>query len=220
MSKLYIVPTPIGNLEDITFRAVKVLQLVDFILAEDTRKARILLNFYKIKKRCISYHKFNEHKIINKLIPIIQTSNVALISEAGTPGISDPGYLIINKCIENNIAIETLPGPTAFLPALVNSGFPIETFYFAGFLPNKKKRLHKLNYIKNIKQTTVLYESPHRLLQTLKQIEIIFGSDHKIYVGREITKIHEENIRGSVAEVIKYYSSKSIKGEFVIVLSR
>lgn len=220
MSKLYVVPTPIGNLKDITLRALEVLKSVDIILAEDTRKTGILLKHYGIEKRCLSYHKFNEHKILEKIIPLIRQHDVALVSEAGTPGISDPGYLIINRCIAENIEVETLPGPTALIPALINSGFPSDMFLFAGFLPHKKGRIQKLQQLKNIKQTVILYESPHRLLRTLMQIEEVFGSNQYVSVSRELSKIHEENKRGTVIELIQYFTGKSIRGECVIVISR
>ncbi len=219
MSKLYIVPTPIGNLKDITQRALDILSNVDFIIAEDTRTSGTFLNHFSISKPLASFHQHNEHRVVEQLVERIRNHAAALISDAGTPGISDPGFLLIRACIEADIEIETLPGATAFVPALVNSGFPCDRFYFHGFLPHKKGRVKELEFIKSLGRTAILYESPHRLLKALEQLEEIFGGDHRISVSREISKLHEETIRGSIADVIEYFSKKQIKGEIVIVVS-
>lgn len=219
MSKLYIVPTPIGNLEDITIRAINVLKEVDLVLAEDTRVTQKLFSVYDIKTQIQSYHSFNEHKIIDNIISKIQSGvSIALVSDAGTPGISDPGYLITKKCIDNNIEIECLPGATALIPALVKSGFPTDRFCFEGFLPQKKGRQKKFNELKEEKRTIILYESPHRLLKTLEQIKEFFGLNREISVSRELTKIYEETINGNVEDLISYFSKKNIKGEIVIII--
>ncbi len=219
MSKLYIVPTPIGNLEDMTFRAIKVLKSVDFILAEDTRTSGFLLKHFEISTKMYSYHKFNEHQAVEGIIKRILTGETAaLISDAGTPAISDPGYLLVKKCIENSIKIECLPGATAFVPALVNSGFPNDRFCFEGFLPQKKGRNKKMQSLIGEERTMIFYESPFRLLKTLELFAEYFGQERKASVSREISKIFEENIRGSIAELITYFSNKIIKGEIVIVV--
>ena len=219
MSKLFVVPTPIGNLEDMTFRAVNVLKEVDTILAEDTRVSGKLLKHYGIEKKMISYHKFNEHKIVENIVERIKSGETyALISDAGTPAISDPGFLIVRECIKNDIEVETLPGATAFVPALVNSGFPCDRFFFEGFLPHKKGRQTRLNFLKELPYTVVLYESSHRLVKTLQQIKEFFGETRRVSVSRELTKIHEENVRGTVTEVLEYFSNKTVKGEIVIVV--
>jgi len=216
---LYVVPTPIGNLEDITFRAIKTLQNVDFIIAENTRSSQKLLKRYDINTKLISYHQHNEHKVVNKLVKEIATKNAAIISDAGTPGISDAGFLLIKECIKNKIKVETLPGATAFIPALINSGFACDRFYFHGFLPHKKGKQKELEYLNSLKCTVIFYESPHRLLKTLEQMLTIFGKDRLISVSREITKIYEETIRGTITEVIDYYKTNTVKGEFVVVVS-
>jgi 16S rRNA (cytidine1402-2'-O)-methyltransferase len=219
MSKLYIIPTPIGNLNDITLRALQVLKDVDFILAEDTRQTSKLLKHYEIDKKLVAYHQHNEHKSIDKIIEQLkQGSVIGLVSDAGTPGISDPGFLIARECIKNNILIECLPGATAFVPALVNSGFPCDKFVFEGFLPHKKGRQTRLNLLKEETRTIVFYESIHRLLKTLTQFAEFFGEDRLVSVSRELTKMHEENIRGTVKEVIDYYKVNVIKGEIVIIV--
>lgn len=219
MSKLYIIPTPIGNLNDITLRALQVLKDVDFILAEDTRQTSKLLKHYEIDKKLVAYHQHNEHKSIDKIIEQLkQGSVIGLVSDAGTPGISDPGFLIARECIKNNILIECLPGATAFVPALVNSGFPCDKFVFEGFLPHKKGRQTRLNLLKEETRTIVFYESTHRLLKTLTQFAEFFGEDRLVSVSRELTKMHEENIRGTVKEVIDYYKVNVIKGEIVIIV--
>ena len=219
MSKLFIVPTPIGNLNDITLRALQVLKEVDYILAEDTRQTSKLLKHFEIEKKLVSYHQHNEHKSIDRIIEDLkQDKTIAVVSDAGTPGISDPGFLIVRACIQHQIAVECLPGATAFVPALVNSGFPCDKFVFEGFLPHKKGRQTRLNLLKEETRTIVFYESTHRLLKTLTQIGEFFGDDRLVSVSRELTKMHEENIRGTVKEVIDYYKVNVIKGEIVIIV--
>jgi 16S rRNA (cytidine1402-2'-O)-methyltransferase len=219
VSKLFIVPTPIGNLEDITLRALRILQEVYFILAEDTRKTNILLKHYNISKPLISYHKFNEHKTVNSVVSRIKSGETAaLVSDAGTPSISDPGYLIVKNCVDNNIEVECLPGPTAFIPALVNSALPSDTFYFEGFLPQKKGRQKRLRELVNIHSTMIFYESPFRLIKTLGDFAEHFSNDRKASVSRELTKIHEETIRGTFSELLEYFNKKNIKGEIIIVV--
>ncbi len=220
MSKLIIVPTPIGNLKDITFRAVDVLKEVDLILAEDTRKTSILLNHYNIENKLYPYHKFNEHKKLNIIIDKLKSGNkIALVTDAGTPGISDPGFLIVRECIKNEIKIETLPGAVAFIPALINSGFPTEKFCFEGFLPQKKGRVKRFKELAQEKRTIIFYESPHRLLKSLKQISEFLGQDREISVSRELTKMYEETKRGKINDVINYYENNTIKGEIVIIVN-
>lgn len=219
MSKLFIVPTPIGNLNDITLRALQVLKEVDYILAEDTRQTSKLLKHFEIEKKLVSYHQHNEHKSIDRIIEDLkQDKTIAVVSDAGTPGISDPGFLIVRACIQNEIAVECLPGATAFVPALVNSGFPCDKFVFEGFLPHKKGRQTRLNLLKEETRTIVFYESTHRLLKTLAQFAEFFGEERPVSVSRELTKMHEENIRGTVKEVIEYYKTHVIKGEIVIIV--
>jgi|TARA_B100000780_G_scaffold33255_1_gene20848 16S rRNA (cytidine1402-2'-O)-methyltransferase len=220
MSKLYIIPTPIGNLKDITIRAVDLLSEVDLILAEDTRVSKKLLNHYDIDTPLYSFHQFNEHKKLPNIISKLKANHkLALISDAGTPGISDPGFLIVRECIRNNIQVECLPGATAFVPALVNSGLSIERFVFEGFLPVKKGRLTRLNSLENETRSIVFYESPHRLLKTLKQFCDIFGETRQVSISREISKIFEENKRGSLKEILTFFEEKKPRGEFVIILS-
>jgi 16S rRNA (cytidine1402-2'-O)-methyltransferase len=216
---LYIVPTPIGNLKDITGRALEVLSEVDFILAEDTRTAANLLKHFGISNSLVSFHQHNEHKVLESIVERIKINKAALISEAGTPGISDPGFLLVRACSEAGIEVITLPGATAFVPALINSGFPCDRFYFHGFLPHKKGRLKELEYIRSMGLTTVIYESSHRLLKALSQIHEVMGEDYLISVSREISKMYEETVRGEITEVIDYFSQKPVKGEFVIVLA-
>ncbi len=217
--KLYIVPTPIGNLEDITLRALTVLKSVDLILAEDTRNTLFLLKHFQIEKPLKSNHQHNEHKMLSELIEIIaQGRSVALVSDAGTPGISDPGFLLIRECIKNNIPVETLPGATAFVPALVNSGLPCDSFVFIGFLPQKKGRQTKLLSLKEEEKTMVFYESPFRLIKALEEFKEHFGAERKVSVSRELTKMFEETFRGTIQEVLDHFNSKPIKGEIVIVL--
>jgi len=219
MSKLFLVPTPIGNLEDITLRAIRILKEADCILAEDTRKTGILLKHFEIKNKLSSYHQFNEHKAAASFVErILAGENLALVTDAGTPAISDPGYLLVRECIANDIAVECLPGATAFVPALVNSGLAADHFVFEGFLPPKKGRNTKLNSLIDQKYTMIFYESPHRLLKTLEQFRELFGEERKACICRELSKIHEENVRGTFPEIIQYFSSKTIKGEIVIVV--
>ena len=219
MSKLYIIATPIGNLEDLTFRSERILKEVDFILAEDTRQSSKLLKHFEIDKKLVAYHKHNEHKSIDKVIDQLkQGATIGLVSDAGTPAISDPGFLIVRACIETNIAVECLPGATAFVPALVNSGFPCDKFVFEGFLPHKKGRQTRLNFLKEETRTIIFYESTHRLLKTLTQFVEFFGEERQVSVSRELTKMFEENIRGTVKEVIEYYKINVTKGEIVIVV--
>ncbi len=219
MSKLYLIPTPIGNLNDITLRAIETLKSVDYILAEDTRQTSKLLSHYSIEKKLVSHHQHNEHKTVERIIDSLQNGEtVALVSDAGTPAISDPGFLLVRECIKNDIEVETLPGATAFVPALVNSGFPCDKFVFEGFLPHKKGRQTRLIALQEETRTIVFYESTHRLLKTLTQFVEFFGEDRKVSVSRELTKMHEETVRGSLKEVIEYYNNNVTKGEIVIVL--
>lgn len=219
MSKLYLVPTPIGNLGDITLRAIEILTEVDLILAEDTRKSGILLKHLQISKPVHSHHKFNEHRTIESLVQrLLGGTSIALITDAGTPGISDPGFLLVRACIKEDINVETLPGPTAFVPALVNSGLPCEKFVFEGFLPQKKGRQKRLSELASETRTMVLYESPYRLLKTLSQMAEHFGPDRKASVSRELTKIHEETLRGTLEELALHFGKGTVKGEIVIVV--
>ena len=219
MAKLYIVPTPIGNLEDFTFRAINVLKDVNLILCEDTRRSKKLLIHYNIETPLRSHHKFNEHKEIGKIVDkILSGEKIALISDAGTPGISDPGFLAVRTCLENNIQVECLPGATALIPALVNSGIPFDKFVFEGFLPFKKGRKTRLEKLSEEKRTMIFYESPHKLLKTLNDFSNSFGSDRKVSISRELTKIYEETIRLSLEESIKLFNEKPPKGEFVIIV--
>ncbi|MBS4013593.1 MAG: 16S rRNA (cytidine(1402)-2'-O)-methyltransferase [Bacteroidetes bacterium] len=220
MPKLYIIPTPIGNLEDITIRALNVLKSLDFLLAEDTRKTSILLSRYEIKVKMVSYHMHNEHKILQNIIDKIELGlNVGLVSDAGTPGISDPGFLIVRECVKHGIAVECLPGASAFVPALVNSGLPCDKFCFEGFLPVKKGRKTRLEILAHEPRTMVFYESPHKLLKTLNDLAGIFGNERQACVSRELSKIHEENVRGSLSEIIQHYEKSTVKGEIVIVVA-
>lgn len=215
--KLYLVPTPIGNLDDITLRAVKVLQQVDAILAEDTRTSGVLLRHLGISKPLHSYHIFNEHQTVQRLVAQLREGKtLALVSDAGTPAISDPGFLLVRECIKNEVPVECLPGPTAFVPALVNSGLPTDRFTFEGFLPHKKGRQTRLAELAGEERTMVFYESPHRLLKTLQQFADLFGPERPASVSRELTKLFEENQRGSLSELITYFAQKTIKGELVI----
>ena len=220
MAKLYIVPTPIGNLEDITLRAIRILQEVDFILAEDTRTSSVLLKHLNIDKPLRSHHKFNEHATVAAVAEAIaQGRNVALISDAGTPGISDPGFLLVRTCIEEGIDVETLPGATACIPALVQSGFPCDRFCFEGFLPQKKGRQKRLTELAEESRTMIFYESPFRVVKSLEQFAAIFGSERRVAVVREITKKFEQSVRGTIAEVISHFKAHPPKGEFVIVVA-
>ncbi len=219
MSKLYLVPTPIGNLDDMTLRAVKVLNEADLILAEDTRTSGKLLKHFEIDTQMQSHHMHNEHKMIDRIVGRIKGGeNIALISDAGTPAISDPGFLLSRACIQNGIEIECLPGATAFVPALVNSGLPNDKFVFEGFLPVKKGRQSRLIFLAEETRTMIFYESPHKLLKTLNQFATYFGKDRQISVSRELTKLYEETVRGTITEIIEYFIRKVPKGEFVIVV--
>ncbi|NNL82547.1 MAG: 16S rRNA (cytidine(1402)-2'-O)-methyltransferase [Winogradskyella sp.] len=220
MSRLVIVPTPIGNLKDITLRAIEVLKEVDLILAEDTRTSGKLLKHYEISTPMQSHHMHNEHKTINQVIDkLISGLTIALISDAGTPAISDPGFLLVRSCIENNIEVECLPGATAFVPALVNSGLPNDKFVFEGFLPVKKGRQTRLLLLAEEKKTMIFYESPHKLVKTLGHFCEYFGEDRQVSISRELTKLYEETIRGTAKEVLDYYNNKPPKGEIVIVVA-
>jgi 16S rRNA (cytidine1402-2'-O)-methyltransferase len=220
MSKLYLIPTPIGNLDDITIRAVRILEEVDLLLAEDTRKTGFLLKHLRISKPVRSYHKFNEHKILEEIVGHISEGTVTgLVTDAGTPGISDPGFLLVRACIKNEIDVECLPGATAFIPAIVNSGLPSERFAFEGFLPQKKGRQKRLRSLQDEERTMLFYESPFRILKTLEEFKTCFGENRQASVSRELTKIHEETVRGTISELIKYYTSHTVKGEFVIVIA-
>ncbi len=217
---LYIIPTPIGNLQDITLRAIEVLKSVDLILAEDTRTSSKLLNHYQIKQPLTSYHQHNEHKIVQHLVnQLTEGKKMALITDAGTPGISDPAFLLIRECIKNNIKVECLPGATAFVPALVNSGIPSNRFSFEGFLPLKKGRQTILKKLAIEERTMIFYESPVRLLKTLEEFILYFGSDRNCSVSRELTKMFEENVRGTLQQVCDHFRQKDVKGEIVIVVA-
>lgn len=219
MGKLYVVPTPVGNMEDMTFRAIRILKEADLILAEDTRTSGILLKHYEIKNTMQSHHKFNEHQTVESIVNRIKGGQtVALISDAGTPGISDPGFLVVRECVRNGIEVQCLPGATAFVPALVSSGLPDERFCFEGFLPQKKGRMTRLNALKEETRTMIFYESPYRLLKTLTQFAEIFGADRPVSVCREISKIHEESVRGTLQEVIAHFTETEPRGEIVIIL--
>jgi 16S rRNA (cytidine1402-2'-O)-methyltransferase len=220
MSKLYLVPTPIGNLRDITLRALEILGSVSLILAEDTRQAKKLLNHYNISTPLQPHHMFNEHKSVESVCSkILSGQTVALVSDAGTPGISDPGFLLVRTCLEHEIPVETLPGPTALIPALVNSGLPCERFCFEGFLPPKKGRNKRLTNLTGESRTMVFYESPYRLVKTLHEFALHFGPEREACVSRELTKVFEENIRGSLSFLSEYYTNKPPKGEIVIVVA-
>lgn len=217
MSKLYIVPTPIGNLKDITFRAIEVLKESDLILAEDTRTSGKLLKHFEISTPMQSHHMHNEHKTVESLVQKLKAgTTIALISDAGTPAISDPGFLLTRACIENNIEVECLPGATAFVPALVNSGLPNDKFVFEGFLPVKKGRQTRFLFLAEETRTIIFYESPHKLIKTLTNFCEYFGEDRPVSVSRELTKLYEETIRGTAKEVLEYYTNKPPKGEIVI----
>jgi 16S rRNA (cytidine1402-2'-O)-methyltransferase len=220
MSRLFLVPTPIGNLRDITFRAVEVLGSVDLILAEDTRQARKLLNHYNILTPVQSHHMFNEHKSVEAVCSkILSGTTVALISDAGTPGISDPGFLLVRTCLEKGIAVETLPGPSALIPALVNSGLPCDRFCFEGFLPPKKGRNKRLSGLSDEQRTMIFYESPYRLIRTLQDMSAYFGPEREACVSRELTKVFEENIRGTLSFLSDHFKKHAPKGEIAIVVA-
>ncbi|MEJ8741659.1 16S rRNA (cytidine(1402)-2'-O)-methyltransferase [Phocaeicola sp. HCN-6420] len=220
MGRLYVVPTPVGNLEDMTFRAIRILKEADLVLAEDTRTSGILLKHFEIKNAMQSYHKFNEHKAVEGIINRLKAGEtIALVSDAGTPGISDPGFLIVRECVKNDIEVQCLPGATAFVPALVASGLPDERFCFEGFLPQKKGRMTRLNALAEETRTMIFYESPYRLVKTLTQFAELFGPERKVSVCREISKIHEESVRGTLQEVVAHFTAIEPRGEIVIVLA-
>lgn len=220
MGMLYVVPTPVGNLEDMTFRAIRVLKEADLILAEDTRTSSILLKHFEIKNAMQSHHKFNEHQAVESVVNRIKGGEtVALISDAGTPGISDPGFLLVRECVRNGIEVQCLPGATAFVPALVDSGLPDEKFCFEGFLPQKKGRMTRLKALAQEYRTMVFYESPYRLVKTLTQFIEYFGAERSASVTREISKVHEETVRGTLAELVAHFEANEPRGEIVIVVA-
>ena len=220
MGTLYIVPTPVGNMEDITLRALRVLKEVDVVLAEDTRTSGILLKHFDIRQTLLSHHKFNEHGTSAAVVSrLLSGQNVALISDAGTPGISDPGFFLVREAVKAGIEVVTLPGATAFVPALVSSGLPCDRFAFEGFLPQKKGRQTKLESLRNEQRTMIFYESPYRLVKTLQQLAEVFGPDRQVSVAREISKVHEESVRGSLAEVVAHFTQTEPRGEIVVVLA-
>jgi len=219
MGKLILVPTPIGNLEDITFRAIRILKEADAVLAEDTRTTLKLFQKFEIQNKLISHHLNNEHKTVSRIAEELESGlTFALVSDAGTPAISDPGFLLVRECVKRGIEVECLPGPTAFVPALVNSGFPCEKFVYEGFLPTKKGRQTRIKQIAEEKRTVVLYESTHRILKALNQFQEHFDADRQISVSRELTKKFEETVRGTTEELITYFTNNPIKGEFVVVV--
>lgn len=219
-SKLYVVPTPVGNMEDMTFRAVRVLKEADLILAEDTRTSGVLMQHYDIHGTLMSHHKFNEHETVQQVVQkILGGLTVALISDAGTPGISDPGFLLVRECVKHGIEVQTLPGATAFVPALVSSGLPCDKFCFEGFLPQKKGRQSRLEALKEESRSIVFYESPRRLLKTLQQFAEVFGAERQVSVAREISKVHEEHVRGTLKEVVAHFETTEPLGEIVIILA-
>lgn len=218
--KLYIVPTPVGNLEDMTFRAIKVLKEVDFILAEDTRTTGILLKHFQIENRLMAHHKFNEHQSVAGVISLLEQGKVgAVVSDAGTPGLSDPGFLIVRECAARGIEVECLPGATAAIPALVNSGLPMDRFCFEGFLPPKKGRQTRLQQLAEEDRTMIFYESPYRVVKTLQHLAEVLGGTRQAAVSREISKIHNETVRGTLEELIQHFSAHEPKGEFVLVVA-
>ena len=220
MGTLYIVPTPVGNMEDMTFRAVRMLKEADLVLAEDTRTSGVLLKHYDIHNQLLSHHKFNEHGTSGAIVErLLAGQNVALISDAGTPGISDPGFFLVREAVRAGVEVQCLPGATAFVPALVSSGLPCDRFCFEGFLPQKKGRQTKLLSLQDEERTMIFYESPHRLLKTLQQFAEVFGTERRVSVCREISKVHEESVRGTLAEVIAYFQATAPRGEIVIVLA-
>ncbi|MBQ0143369.1 MAG: 16S rRNA (cytidine(1402)-2'-O)-methyltransferase [Prevotellaceae bacterium] len=220
MGKLFIVPTPVGNLEDFTFRAIRVLKEVDIVLAEDTRTSSVLLKHYDIHTPLRSHHKFNEHKQVSNVVEQIRGGlTMALISDAGTPGISDPGFLLARECANAGIEVETLPGATAFVPALVDSGLPCDRFCFEGFLPQKKGRMSRLEMLKDEDRTIVMYESPYRIVKLLEQIIEVMGEGRLMSITREISKVHEETLRGTVRELLNHFKETEPKGEFVVIIN-
>ncbi len=219
MAKLFLVPTPIGNLEDITLRALRILQESDLIAAEDTRKTSILLKHYQIAKPMLAFHQYNEHRVVEQIVDrLLRGEKVALVSDAGTPAISDPGFLLVRAAIASSVEVECLPGATAFVPAIVNSGLPAERFVFEGFLPHKKGRQRRIKEIALRSMTTIIYESPHRLVKTLEQMAEAAGYERRACVSRELTKVFEENQRGTLGELLTYYKQQSVKGEIVMVI--
>ena len=219
MGTLYVVPTPVGNLEDMTFRAVRVLKEADFILAEDTRTSSVLLQHYDIHAELLSHHKFNEHETVQQVVRrLVGGETAALISDAGTPGISDPGFLLVRACVKEGVEVQTLPGATAFVPALVSSGLPCDKFCFEGFLPQKKGRQSRLEALKGESRSIVFYESPRRLVKTLQQFIEVFGEGRQVSVAREISKLHEEHVRGTLKEVSVHFEHTEPLGEIVVIL--
>lgn len=220
MGIFYVVPTPVGNLEDITLRAIRILKEADFVLAEDTRTSGKLLKHLEIQVPMYSHHKFNEHQTVKPLVERIQNSehHVALISDAGTPAISDPGFLLVRECVKNGVEVQCLPGATAFVPALVSSGLPSERFVFEGFLPQKKGRQTRLNFLKDEQRTIIFYESPYRVLKTLTQLTELFGGDRQAAAVREISKIHEECVRGTLNDLVEHFTKNEPRGEFVLLV--
>lgn len=220
MSQLYIVPTPIGNLEDITLRALRILKEVDFIFAEDTRTSKKLLDHYEIKNQLVAYHIHNEHKTLERNIAKIKQANaVALISDAGTPAVSDPGFLLVRACHDEDVPVTCLPGPSAIIPAIVGSGIPCDRFIFEGFLPNKKGRLSKWESLKSEKRSIILYESPYRIIKCLTEIQTHFGNEREVAIAREISKLYEEFLRAPVVELIAHFEKHPPKGEFVVIIA-
>lgn len=218
-ASLFLVPTPVGNLEDMTLRAIRVLKEVDFILSEDTRKTGILLKHFDIRNKLVSHHQFNEHKVLASIINRLKSGeSAALVSDAGTPGISDPGFLLVRECLREGFKVETLPGPTAFVPALVNSGIPCDSFLFVGFLPHKKGRQGKIKELSTLPYTLVFYESPFRLVKLINQLIEQLGPDRMASVSRELSKLYEETIRGTLQELSEHFSEKEVKGEIVIIV--
>lgn len=219
MGKLYLVPTPVGNLEDITLRALRILKEVDVVLAEDTRTSGLLLKHFEIKSRLCSHHKFNEHQTVDAFAARMAAGEVmALVSDAGTPGISDPGFMLVRACVERGVEVQCLPGPTAFVPALVASGLPCDRFAFEGFLPQKKGRATRLEQLRSEQRTMVFYESPYRIVKTLAAFAEVFGAERRVAACREISKLHEECVRGTLTEVLAHFSENEPRGEFVLVL--
>ncbi len=220
MAKLYIVPTPVGNLEDITLRALRVLKEVELVLAEDTRTSSFLFKKYEITTRLQSHHAFNEHQTVANIVERIETgASIALVSDAGTPAVSDPGFLLVRTCVERGVEVECLPGATAFVPALVNSGLPCDRFCFEGFLPHKKGRQTRIAALCREERTMIFYESPYRLVKTLTQLAEVFGGERRACVSRELTKIHEENRRGTLSELMAHYTQTEPKGEIVLIVA-
>lgn len=217
--KLFLVPTPVGNLADMTFRSIEVLKSVDLILAEDTRTSRVLMQHYQIDTPMQPYHIFNEHQVVGRIVDLIMAGNdVAVVTDAGTPGISDPGFLLVREAVRHGIDVECLPGPTAFVPALIDSGFPCDSFLFLGFLPHKKGRQSAIEALASVPHTTILYESPFRLVKLLQQLQAVLPPERHVSVSREISKIHAETVRGSASEVLAHFSDHEVKGEIVVVV--